>query len=218
MSELTPHARADLSRAGEGYPCVPLPRYNGGMNPKDALIYSMIVLCAACGEPQEYLARDRAKRERGAANRIQIQALDFSGDRHSLSVSLHPKVDAFVRTPNDVRPVDLVLDNEAHDDLRVRGNGRRSIMFVGLGGRALFDRVLQCDSPEELRSAFPDQSLYFSPGLQSKEAVQGAVFLARVERGDNRPHEIGMARILIETLGDTSAALRVSVGPPWRTE
>lgn len=145
-----------------------------------------------------------------------LHTLDFAGKRHSLLVALHPGVEGFLRTEDQPsRPFDLEMGNEAGYPARVRGNGRRSVAFVGKGGRAMFDTARACEDAAAILAAFPDAGIYFSPGLRHEELVEGTVFLAKIERGPTGENRVGLACILIERIEDTRVTIRLSIGPPW---
>ena len=161
-----------------------------------------------------------ARRPGPMSGKIGSCILDFAGERHTLLVALEPDAVQGAKvtstTPSSrKRPFDLEMRNEAGYPARITGNGRRSVAFVGLGGRELFDTVCEHDDAQSLHDALPKTNVYFSPGLRGEETVEGCVFLAKVERGENGTEKVGMARILIEEVGDTTLTLKISIGPAW---
>lgn len=143
----------------------------------------------------------------------QRQTLEFAGDRHSLLVSLYPELAASI-PDNSWRTFDLHMFNEAGYSASVMGNGRRCIGFVGLGGSEMFEKLCSRKGGEDVAAAFPEAGVYFSPRLTADQCVEGAVLLARVERGENE-ELVGFARILLEKIEAARITLRLSIGPAW---
>ena len=176
------------------------------------LLCLAVLLMAGCGAD--------ARRPGPMSTKIGSVTLDFAGERHTLLVALAPDAvqgaTVTASLPGSARrDFDLEMRNEAGYPARIVGNGRRSVAFVGLGGVALFDTVCKHEDLSSLRTALPDLNVYFSPGLRGEETVEGCVFLAKVERGENGVDKVGLARILIEEVGDTTLKLKIHVGPAW---
>ncbi len=143
-----------------------------------------------------------------------VYRLEFAGERHTQHVTLHPRLSTALPggSAKPGQPFDLVIRNERGHQLAIIGNGTRSVAFVGSGGAEMFETVCRCRNFPRLQAELKDASVYFSPQLRSEEAVAGTVFLAKVMR-DRK--QVGAARILIKSVGDTTLEVRVYVGPPW---
>lgn len=139
-----------------------------------------------------------------------LHEIDFSGDRHSLPVSLMAPL-----TAGDLgeRALDLRLRKEAGHSFSVAGNGRRSVAFVRKGTAADFDTFARIETWKDLGEFVGESSVYFSPELRRTDAVEGTMFLAHA--GEKETGEVAAwARVRIERIEDTRVTLRVVIGPP----
>lgn len=160
----------------------------------------LTALATGCAEPAATPAHETG---------VTVHELDFGGERHRLALMLLPSFEARIPS-DDGTPYDLELAKEAGYPLRIRGNGTRSVMFLGAGGTGAFATARGATGRKELEAAFPDSGLYFSPQLRAEEAVVGTVFIARVDRGPRTATPVQHVCLLIEAVGDTTVTLRIA--------